>query len=300
MRITSLAYMGVETPESKQWAEFGPEVLGMGLADAPDAGTVLLRTDDRHHRLAVRHGERNRLSYLGWEVPTPEDLDQAAEELDRAGIGYTRGADDVLAARHVEGLLAFSDPFGFRHELAFGGLEQPGTFRPGRHISRFVTEGQGLGHAVLVVPELAAARGFYRSVLGFGLSDVIHAGFATLDFFHVNPRHHSLATMTLPGPPMKGLQHLMVEVGDIDDVGAAYDLCAERGHEITLTLGRHVNDRMVSFYVRAPGGFDVEYGYGAVAVDSATWTTKSYDRPSYWGHKFVGTSMPGALEPVDS
>ena len=29
---------------------------------------------------------------------------------------------------------------------------------------------------------------------------------------------------------------------------------------ISSTLGRHTNDKMVSFYVRAPGGWDLEYG----------------------------------------
>ena len=34
---------------------------------------------------------------------------------------------------------------------------------------------------------------------------------------------------------------------------------------VTATLGRHTNDRMVSFYVRTPAGFEVEFGFGAIA-----------------------------------
>ena len=36
---------------------------------------------------------------------------------------------------------------------------------------------------------------------------------------------------------------------------------------LSATLGRHMNDQMVSFYVRTPGGFDVEYGTDGRLVD---------------------------------
>ena len=29
-----------------------------------------------------------------------------------------------------------------------------------------------------------------------------------------------------------------------------------------MTLGTHTNDRMTSFYVRTPSGFEIEYGFG--------------------------------------
>src|SRR5205807_222696 len=60
-------------------------------------------------------------------------------------------------------------------------------------------------------------------------------------------------------------------------------------------LGRHPNDRMVSFYVRSPSGFEIEYGWGALEVGE-DWTVTQYDAVSVWGHKMVGTSPPGALE----
>ena len=64
-----------------------------------------------------------------------------------------------------------------------------------------------------------------------------------------------------------------------------------------MTLGRHPNDRMVSFYVRSPSGFEIEYGWGALEVGEE-WTVTQYDAVSVWGHKMVGTSPPGALEEV--
>ena len=38
-----------------------------------------------------------------------------------------------------------------------------------------------------------------------------------------------------------------------------------------MTLGRHTNDLMTSFYVRTPSGFEIEYGTGGLVVDDDTW-----------------------------
>src|SRR5204862_278735 len=77
-------------------------------------------------------------------------------------------------------------------------------------------------------------------------------------FFHSDsPRHHSLCIFEGPSPV--GLHHFMVEVPDIDEVGLCLDRAEARGIEVVKTLGRHGNDRMLSIYLRAPGGFIVEY-----------------------------------------
>ena len=42
-----------------------------------------------------------------------------------------------------------------------------------------------------------------------------------------------------------------------------------------MSLGRHTNDLMTSFYVRTPSGFEIEYGTGGIVVDDDTWTVGS-------------------------
>ena len=39
-------------------------------------------------------------------------------------------------------------------------------------------------------------------------------------------------------------------------VGQALDRVNKDGFQLSSTLGRHTNDKMVSFYVRAPGGWE--------------------------------------------
>src|SRR5216684_7374210 len=76
------------------------------------------------------------------------------------------------------------------------------------------------------------------------------------------------------------------DVCSSDLVGRALDRCARRGAPVSASLGRHANDLMVSFYVRTPGGFDIEYGTDGRLVDDATWVSRETTAISLWGHSF--------------
>jgi hypothetical protein len=67
-----------------------------------------------------------------------------------------------------------------------------------------------------------------------------------------------------------------------------------------MSLGRHTNDLMTSFYVRTPSGFEIEYGYGGVLIeDEASWQVDTYDAISLWGHKPPSEPLlPGVLHPL--
>lgn len=105
-------------------------------------------------------------------------------------------------------------------------------------------------------------------------------------FMGVNQRHHSLAicpAQTLRDP---GLIHLMVEVDTLDAVGQALDRVNAEGFQLSSTLGRHTNDKMVSFYVRAPGDWDIEFGTEGMLVDEEHYTAEEITADSYWGHQW--------------
>ena len=82
-----------------------------------------------------------------------------------------------------------------------------------------------------------------------------------------------------------GLLPYRIEVTSDDDVGRAHDRGLEAGAALSMDLGKHPNDRMLSFYMKTPSGFDVEIGAGGVKVDDATWRVRTYDHASLWGHK---------------
>ena len=103
-----------------------------------------------------------------------------------------------------------------------------------------------------------------------------------MNFLGCNPRHHTLG---LVGTPFDGqIVHFMLETASIDDVGCALDRVHDLGTPISLTLGRHTNDHMVSFYVTSPDGYSVELGWGGLHVDLET-TTYEITKPSFWGHR---------------
>ena len=79
----------------------------------------------------------------------------------------------------------------------------------------------------------------------------------------------------------------MVELFSLDDVGQAYDIALCEPDRVNVTLGRHTNDFMTSFYAKTPSAFMVECGWGA-ANRSATWQpVEMFDGPSLWGHERV-------------
>ena len=298
--VKALSYIGFRSPNANEWTTFGPEVLGAELAEPGSDGAVRLRVDTAAARIIIHPGERDEHAYFGWDVGDAAALDAVTERVRQAGIAVH---DDGLARdeRQVDGLVAFTDPFGFRHELTHG-LAELGPFVPGRPMAGFVTGDGGLGHTVLIVPDVDAAFAFYRDVLGFTLTDFVGQG-GQLVFLHCNPRHHTLALAG--GRGMVGVHHLMLEVRSLDDVGVALDIVQERSLPIAMSLGRHTNDLMTSFYVRTPSGFEIEYGTGGRLVDDATWTVRDYDSGSLWGHRppATGSLRPGVIrrfEPVAS
>ena len=53
--------------------------------------------------------------------------------------------------------------------------------------------------------------------------------------------------------------------------GSAYDVALSEPERISVTLGRHTNDFMTSFYAKTPSSFMVECGWGGREIDPATW-----------------------------
>ncbi len=76
----------------------------------------------------------------------------------------------------------------------------------------------------------------------------------------------------------------MVEYRYWDDVGRAYDLAQLDPSSIAVTLGRHLNDYVTSFYVWTPVDFFIELGWAGRRVDDNTWTVEELSSPSLWGH----------------
>ncbi|WP_067838662.1 VOC family protein [Nocardia lijiangensis] len=287
--ISSLGYVKVAVSDPHAWRTFAFDVMGFAEGSGPDPDAIYLRMDERGARLVLVPGDTDKVLAVGWEVRDHRALAAARDVVQAAGIEVTTLSVEEADARRVEEAIAFTDPAGTPVEIFHGPVLDHSPVVT-QHGNRFVTEGLGLGHVVLPVPDLDVAFRFYTDVLGFlprgafRLPTPPEYGPMRVRFLGVNQRHHSLALIPSGGKEGSGLVHIMVEVDALDDVGRALDRVGKAGYHLSSTLGRHTNDKMISFYVRTPGGWDLEFGTEGLLVDESTYTAEEITADSYWGH----------------
>lgn len=290
MTISELGYVLVGSPDLDKWRHYGTEVLGMAASDGPD-GVLYLKMDERDFRFAVQKSDRDQLFASGWGASDEQSFRAIRTAVEKAGVGIEMGSEGDRKIRRVQEFFSFRDPAGLRHEVFWGPIAAFSRFVSPLG-TRFVTKDLGLGHAVLPTTNMDATIDFWTQVMGFSVGDLLHLTLAPdappirVYFMHCsNGRQHSLAYAELSDPT--GCNHLMVEVDSMDEVGRALDRVEQHKAQLTLTLGRHVNDDMISFYMKTPGGFQLEYGTGGLVKDWSTHTVFETTRGSHWGHRFL-------------
>ncbi len=295
MSVRALGYLGLNATDLDAWRSFGTKILGLMDVSNGDRETLAFRMDSRARRLTIHNSRNNDIAYMGFETADKEAFETVLRRVSASGTEITPGTSDFAEERGVVEVAYFKDPLGIQIEVFYGAtelFEQPFSSPAG--VTGFVTGEQGLGHVVLATADPGRAERFYIEGLGLRLTDIIDAkspmGSVHLRFMNCNPRHHTLALAGIPAP-MK-LNHFMIQVASIDDMGLAYDRALAAGTPIFMSLGRHTNDHMTSFYAITPSGAVVEYGWGARQIDDG-WKVVRYDKASIWGHKFM-TPPPGA------
>lgn len=289
MSVSSLGYVLIDTTDLPAWRTFAVDLLGLQVVDE-SADRLLLRMDEYSYRFDVRAADRDTVAGLGWEVRSVEHLRELEARLEQAGYATKRMDPGSARQRKVTELVTCLDPDGLQLELFYGMQKSRQRFVSPLGV-RFVTGSGGLGHAFQSVQDVETYRAFYCDLLGFHVSDYIDFGEQYGTFAHCNPRHHSFAWAHLPGNPI-GVAHLMVEVDDLDSVGRAWDKVAAGAAPVHSTFGKHTNDEMLSFYVKTPSGFALEYGFAGKLIDQKTWTPARYDGASLWGHKHRDPNEP--------
>ncbi len=290
-QIQQLSYLVIESNKTDEWTSYAADFLGMQVAKDAD-GSLRVRMDSRPYRFLIKKAAGREasedLSAIGLEVANAEALASLKSRVAAAGVALHDGTPQELADREVQAMFWLSDPHGLRIEIAYNPRECSNDITLPLIPGGFLTGELGFGHIAIGALDLPKCEAFYKDVLGFKLSDYIVQeiqGFPiNFTFFHVNPRHHTLALAGLPTPYR--LNHFMVEVQSIDIVGEAMERAKRAGISFYMNLGRHPNDRMLSFYAFSPSNFAVEFGTGGLQIhDDETWPIKTYDAISVWGHK---------------
>lgn len=265
----------------------------MGHQD--DDGNVFIRLDEYKYRLLVVEDTQDRLIASGWATRDKKHYESIRARMESLGVEIIESTPEGLKARHVEEYFCVEDPAGNRHEICWGRSVDPSPFISPTGISKFTTGDLGFGHVFIpCAKNFDEALEFYQEVFQFEYSDFFRvpetyaAGLSPgsrVFFFHPpNARQHSLAIAEMENPA--GLHHFELEVASLDEVGRAYDITQQKGLT-ARTLGRHVNDAVVSFYAKTPGGFLMEYGYEGKEMDWESHEVINIPKGSYWGHQWV-------------
>lgn len=297
--LRSLGYITVATTDIDRWREFAFGVLGFAEGNGPDPSSLYLRMDERAARIIVVPGDVDRVITVGWEVRDHAALEELKVTLDAAGVAVKELSAAEADERRVEEVITFDDPAGRTLEVFHGAvLDHSPVVTP--FGARFVTGDQGLGHVVMPAHDANGLFDFYTGVLGFRSRGAFRVpappefGPIRVRFLGINERHHSLAICPAMNQDEPGVVHVMVEVDSLDAVGQALDRVNAEGFQLSSTLGRHTNDKMVSFYVRAPGDWDIEFGTDGMRVDERYYTAEEITADSYWGHQWLG-EPPAAM-----
>ncbi len=280
MGVRSLGYVRLAAPDVDAWRTFAGDFLGMMPVDGGDPDTASFRIDDFPARLVVEPGPEAATTAIGLEVMDRRELASLAASVADEGIDVTTGTAEQCAARRVSGMVRFTDPGGNPIELFFGPLLE---HEPARTpvVSRFVTGDMGMGHVIVTAEDGDASYDFHTRVLGFLERNTMAGG--RVVFLGCNPRHHTFGITAQRGPGR--LLHLMLEVATLDDVGLALDRAHRMGVPMMHTLGRHTNDRMVSFYVWSPDDHAIEVGWDGLRVEEPV-PTYEITAGAFWGHRF--------------
>ncbi|RMF16353.1 MAG: hypothetical protein D6761_06425 [Candidatus Dadabacteria bacterium] len=284
--ISQLGYIEFEVSDPDAWERFGTNVLGLTASPKRDDGGYSFRLDSRRHRIFIRPGAADDLVTLGVEAADNDALERILERLRKNDVAYREAPPERTAARDVERLVLAREPGGVDLELYVGPAIEADAPDTPLVPSGFVAEDMGFGHVALRAEDLGETERFFCDILGFQLSDRIICRLGGMDinitFLHVNPRHHSIAFGA--GLP-KHIHHFMLQTRSIDDVGAAMDRTVDNGFELVQTMGRHPNDKMITFYGRTPSGFEFEFGAGGLSIDDSTWEVQTHGLVSEWGHR---------------
>jgi 2,3-dihydroxybiphenyl 1,2-dioxygenase len=292
-----LGYVVVETEKFSDWRRFGRDAIGMHLDDSL-ADTVRFRLDDNECRFLLRRGPAEDVVALGWQLDDHATFDEVIARVTAHGVQVTEGTAEEAALRGVERLVRFPGPNRLAQEV-FTRARSAAT--PLQTVTRggFVTGDSGLGHVALTTKKPHQVRGYYDTVFDARLSDYIDETISGLKFkirfLRVNERHHSVAIAAVNRLPLNPIrtrvQHVNIQVAELDDMTASYQRVKELGFDMALAVGQHTNDKELSYYAMTPSGFEWEVGWNPVVVDETTWEPTTYQGISIWGHTPEGQTI---------
>jgi 2,3-dihydroxybiphenyl 1,2-dioxygenase len=283
-----LGYVQVDSSRLAEWKRFAIDGIGLGVGE--DTSSLLtIRNDDHASRLIIRKRDAEDVR-LGIQADDEKTLQTILSRLRLRDVAVREISGEEAEVCGVAQAWRFVGP----KRLEFDLFTQPRltTKRLVSKFSGFVTGETGMGHVAISTRVPDRFGRFLEEIFDAKLTDYIEERMNGIDlkfrFFNINSRHHSFALAASVKPVMDPfstkIQHMEMQVTTLEDVGAAYRRCRSLDIPISLGMGQHTNDKLVSFYTRTPSGFYFEVGWDP--TNGATgWTQTTHHGVSIWGHK---------------
>ena len=254
IRYKGPGYLALNVSNLEKSAWFYEHIVGLQPAGRTVDGSALFRCSDKHHDLLLSQSSNPGFKRMAWEMESPAARDAAFAHLSEIGV-----TPKAVSRSEAQELGISEDAFRIIDPTSGGVLEffsemegEEEAYKP------TVAKIQRLGHALLAVPDQAAAEKFYIEDLNFRVSDRIDGMGTHLRCFP-NKWHH---TWGVGKAPVAKLNHFNFMVTEIDDVGKAIGRMQKNNVPIVWGPGRHPQSGSIYFYFIDPDGMWVEYSYG--------------------------------------
>ncbi|UMZ09494.1 VOC family protein [Pseudomonas sp. MPFS] len=287
---SSMGYAVIESNQLDRWQALLQGGIGLHLEHA-DSQLLAFRMDQHQRRIIVQRGPAEDFAAIGWQLNDQDTLHIVLQRLRARGIAIHESTAAQAAERGVVRFWRVLGPKRMAIELF---VEPLTSQEPLSMLSEgFITGESGMGHLAITSRRGKDMRRFWQEIFDARQSDSVveHLAGVTLDieFFRVNPRHHSIAIAQVRGlaldPIRTKAQHMNLLTTSVAGLTDAFLRCRKLGFEMAHEIGEHPNDREQSFYVLTPSGFELELGWNALEVDEADWQVTTYKGISLWGHK---------------
>ena len=287
---SSMGYAVIESSRLGRWQTLLQDGIGLHLQHA-DNQLLAFRMDQHQRRIIVKHGPAEDFAAIGWQLRGQETLDIVLQRLKSRNIAIHESSNTEAAERGVKRFWRVVGPKRLAIELF---VEPLVTEDPLNMLSEgFITGDAGMGHLAITSRRGKDMRRFWQEIFDARQSDTIVEQLAgvtvDIEFFRVNPRHHSIAIAQVRGlaldPIRTKAQHMNLLTTSVGGLTDAFVRCRQLGFEMAHEIGEHPNDREQSFYVLTPSGFELELGWNALEVNEASWQVVTYQGISLWGHK---------------
>ena len=222
-------------------------------------GTDLVLRGANDHGLPMAVGAATNAREIIWGVDSQATLQAVGAELSK-DRQVAWGSDGILRSRDDTGYaVAFQVTTRHAYEATQQGLNVAGIApqRQNRRVDFHAPhKARSLGHIVLYVPDLTAARDFYTKRLGFRVTDAYRdrSVFLRADG---STDHHNLFLIQksdIPG----GLHHIEFHFGDFNEVMMGGRRLTEKGWKTYSGPGRHILGSNYFWYFKTPCGGALE------------------------------------------